>query len=662
KSLCYQIPAMVRTGVGIVISPLIALMEDQVNALHQLGVKAAFLNSTLSYDQVQTTEQQLINGELDLLYVAPERLTLERTLQFFSRLNIALFAIDEAHCVSQWGHDFRSDYLQLSLLAERFPGIPRIALTATADQRTREEIISRLSLSESRLFISGFDRPNIRYRIVQKQNARQQLLSFIRGEHSGHAGIVYCLSRKKVEATAKWLQEKGVNAYPYHAGLSNDIRQKHQHYFLMSEGIVIVATVAFGMGIDKPNVRFVAHLDLPKSIEGYYQETGRAGRDGEPANAWMTYGLQDVIMLRQMLQGSDADEVHKRVELHKLDAMLGLCEQVSCRREVLLKYFGETDTQACGNCDTCLEPVETWDGTIAAQQALSCIYRTEQRFGVNYLLDVLLGKENERIKSFGHDKQTTFGIGKNLDESQWRSVFRQLVVNGLVDVDYEGYGALKLNKSCRPLLRGETQIMFRKDLAKAKGKKAKVSKGDFSRHSDNILWNALRAKRRELADEQDVPPYIIFNDATLTEMVERVPLNHQQFALISGVGDVKLEKYADEFLSVINKLGQVLDQKSDLTETVEETVSLFKVGFSAEKIATQRELKLSTIYTHLAKAIEQGIIELTDVVGLSEQEINNIQDEILRLPEEQSDSLKPVFDAFTEQYSYGVLACVRAAI
>ncbi|NOQ64040.1 MAG: DNA helicase RecQ, partial [Methyloprofundus sp.] len=462
KSLCYQIPAMVREGVGIVISPLIALMEDQVNALHQLGVNAAFLNSSLSYEQAQLTEQQLLRGEIDLLYVAPERLTLERTLQFFGRLKISLFAIDEAHCVSQWGHDFRADYLQLSLLAERFPTIPRIALTATADQRTREEIISRLSLTDSRLFISGFDRPNIKYRIVQKQNPRQQLLSFIRAEHNGDAGIVYCLSRKKVEATAKFLQEKGVDAYPYHAGLTHQIRKNHQHKFLMSEGIVIVATVAFGMGIDKPNVRFVAHLDLPKSIEGYYQETGRAGRDGEPANAWMSYGLQDVIMLRQMLQGSDADETHKRVELHKLDAMLGLCEQVSCRREVLLKYFGETDTKPCGNCDTCLEPVETWDGTIAAQQALSCIYRTEQRFGVNYLLDVLLGKENDRIKSFGHDKQSTFGIGKELNDSQWRSVFRQLVVNGLVDVDYE-YGALKLNGSCRPLLRGETEIHFRKD-------------------------------------------------------------------------------------------------------------------------------------------------------------------------------------------------------
>ncbi len=662
KSLCYQIPAMIREGVGIVISPLIALMQDQVNALHQVGVKAAFLNSTLSYDQVQATEQQLINGEIDLLYVAPERLTLERTLQFFSRLNIALFAIDEAHCVSQWGHDFRVDYLQLSLLAERFPDIPRIALTATADQRTREEIISRLSLTQSRLFISGFDRPNIKYSIVQKQNARQQLLSFIRAEHPGDAGIVYCLSRKKVETTAAWLQEKGIDAYPYHAGLSNDIRQQNQHRFLMSEGIVIVATVAFGMGIDKPNVRFVAHLDLPKSIEGYYQETGRAGRDGDAANAWMTYGLQDVIMLRRMLQDSDADEMHKRVELQKLDSMLGLCEQVSCRREVLLKYFGESDTKACGNCDNCLQPVETWDGTVAAQQALSCIYRTEQRFGVNYLMDVLLGKDNERIKRFGHDKQSTFGIGKDLTETQWRSVFRQLVVNGLVDVDYEGYGALLLNSSCRPLLRGEAQIMFRKDLEKSKGKKTKVSQGDYAKHSDNVLWNALRAKRWDLADEQKVPPYIIFNDTTLAEMVEKKPVDHQQFSQLPGVGERKLALYADEFLSVINKLGQLLEQNTDFSETVEDTISLFKVGLSTEKIAVKRDLTASTIYNHLAKGIEQGVIQLADVVDISEQEIKTIQDEILNLPEEQKGTLKPVFEAFNEHYSYAILSCVRATL
>jgi len=660
KSLCYQIPAMVREGVGIVISPLIALMEDQVNALHQLGVRAAYLNSTLTFEQVQIIEQQLRKNELDLLYVAPERLTTERTLQLFSQIQVALFAIDEAHCVSQWGHDFRVDYLQLSLLAERFPAIPRIALTATADQRTRAEIITRLSLTEARLFVSGFDRPNIRYRIVEKNNARQQLLALIKAEHQGDAGIVYCLSRKKVESTALWLQEKGIDAYPYHAGLSHQIRKAHQHKFLMSEGVVIVATVAFGMGIDKPNVRFVAHLDLPKSIEGYYQETGRAGRDGEPANAWMAYGLQDVIMLRQMLQGSDADETHKRVELHKLDAMLGLCEQVSCRREVLLSYFGETQLEPCGNCDTCLEPVETWDGTVAAQQALSCIYRTEQRFGVNYLIEVLLGKNSERIRRFGHEQQSTFGIGKALTETQWRSVFRQLVVKGLVDVDFE-YGALKLHPSCRPLLRGETQIRFRKEL-KTKSKKTKLQRGDFAKHSDNVLWDALRAKRRALADAQDVPPYVIFNDASLMEMVEKRPKNEQQFSQISGVGERKLELYAEDFLSIIQSVHTSQEQNSILTETVDETVVLFNAGFSVAKIALQRELKETTIYGHLAQGIAQNLVNLSDVVELSEQELSSIQNEILNLSAQPEDALKPVYDALSGVYDYGVIRCVKVAM
>jgi len=662
KSLCYQVPAMVMSGVGIIISPLIALMEDQVNALHQLGVPAAYLNSTLQFDQVQQIEQQLLHGELDLLYIAPERLTSERTLQLFSRLNISLFAIDEAHCVSQWGHDFRADYLQLSLLAERFPNVPRIALTATADQRTREEIVQRLSLTDAPLYIGGFDRPNIRYQIVQKQNAQQQLLNFININHKGDAGIVYRLSRKKVDATAKWLQAKGIDALPYHAGLSNNIRQKHQHHFLMNDGVVIVATVAFGMGIDKPNVRFVAHLDLPKSIEGYYQETGRAGRDGAPASAWMTYGLQDVIMLRQMLQGSDADDKHKRVELHKLDAMLGLCEQVACRREVLLNYFGEKQAKPCGNCDTCLEPVETWDGTIAAQQALSCVYRTEQRFGVNYLIDVLRGKDNERIKSFAHDKQSTFGIGKEVSETQWRSVFRQLVVKGLVDVDFEGYGALKLNPSCRPLLRGETNIQFRKDLAKEKGKKSKQNSGEFLRQSDVLLWEQLRSKRRELADGQDVPPYIIFSDATLTEMVKRAPLNHQQFARISGVGERKLELYADDFITLIREFVDTQERTPLLSDTAEESINLFKIGYSIEKIAEQRGIKNNTVYAHLTQGIEENVLELKDVIALSSQELQTIQDEILGVPEEQNYALKPVYESLNEAYSYEILRCVKASM
>ncbi len=655
KSLCYQIPAIVRPGVGIVISPLIALRQDQVNALHLLGVKAAFLNSTLSMDEARLVEHQLQQGELDLLYIAPERLTSSWTQSLFQRINIALFAIDEAHCVSQWGHDFRVDYLQLSLLHERFPKIPRIALTATADEKTREEIIKRLALEQAGLFVSGFDRPNIRYRIVQKQNAKQQLLNFIRAEHSGDAGIVYCLSRKKVEATAKWLSEKGINALPYHAKLPNAVKQQNQHRFLMEEGVVIVATIAFGMGIDKPNVRFVAHLDLPKSIEGYYQETGRAGRDGEPANAWMAYGLQDVITLRQMLAGSNADEVHKRVEFHKLESMLALCELVSCRRQALLAYFGDQLEQGCGNCDTCLEPVETWDGTVAAQQALSCIYRTEQRFGVNYLIDVLLGKSNERIKNFAHDKQSTFGIGKELDEKQWRSVFRQLVANAYVEVDFEGYGAFKLTEKCRPVLRGEQTLMLRKDNPAAKGRANKADKRASVEGKNNQLWEALRAKRTEIANAQDVPPFVVFHDATLMAMMDEKPGNLQQMSYISGVGEKKLELYGEKFLDVLQQFSDM-----DLTDTVAETVEMFRLGYTVEEVAQRRKLKVETIYSHLSQAIEEGGVLLKDVIDLDEKEIQQIEDAIILLPEDQKNALKPLFEQFGEAYSYSYLRCVRA--
>ena len=663
KSLCYQIPSLIRSGVGIVISPLIALMQDQVSALLQLGVKAAFLNSTLSLEQARDIEQQLIRGELDLLYIAPERLTSARTSALFERIKIALFAIDEAHCVSQWGHDFRVDYLQLSMLQERFPSIPRIALTATADEKTRQEIIVRLGLEQAQLFQSGFDRPNIRYRIVQKHNAKHQLLDFIRAEHAGDAGIVYCLSRKKVDATAEWLRSKGVNALAYHAGMPAELRQQHQHQFLMRDGLVIVATIAFGMGIDKPNVRFVAHLDLPKSVEAYYQETGRAGRDGLPANAWMAYGLQDVITLRQMLADSNADETHKRVEYHKLEAMLALCEQVHCRRQALLGYFGDTLEQACGNCDTCLEPVQTWDGSLAAQQALSSIYRTGQRFGANHLIDVLLGKATERVKSFGHDLQSTFGIGKALDEKQWRSVFRQLVARGLVAVDFDHYGAFKLTEACRPILRGEQQLMLRKDLQSEKSKRTKNAGRQFGKNDDNLLWNALRAKRRQIADAQDVPPYIIFNDATLMEMLAAKPATHQQMALLSGIGARKLELYADEFLAVISEFSEVKNSGPiGLPDTAAESAALFRLGYTVQQIAGQRELQETTIYGHLAQAVEQGLLLLADVVELPEQEIRQIEEAIMQLPEDQKNTLKPIYDQFQGQYSYGVLRCVRAGL
>jgi ATP-dependent DNA helicase RecQ len=669
KSLCYQIPALIRPGVGIVISPLIALMQDQVSALLQLGVKAAFLNSTLSLEESREIEQQLLNGELDLLYIAPERLTSARTGALFGRIQIALFAIDEAHCVSQWGHDFRVDYLQLSLLHERYPDIPRIALTATADDKTREEIKLRLGLEQAQLFLSGFDRPNIKYRIVQKQNARDQLIDFMRAEHEGDAGIVYCLSRKKVDATAEWLRTKGVNALPYHAGMNAGLRSRHQHQFLMEEGVVIVATIAFGMGIDKPNVRFVAHLDLPKSVEAYYQETGRGGRDGLPANAWMAYGLQDVITLRKMLQDSNADEAHKRIEFHKLDAMLALCEQVHCRRQALLAYFGDAMEQPCGNCDTCLEPVKTWDGTLAAQQALSCIHRTQQRYGVTYLIDVLLGKATERIIKAAHDKQSTFGIGVAIDEKQWHSVFRQLVARGLVAVDFERFGALQLTEACRPILRGDQQLMLRKDLQVEKIKARSQTGAErsrsrqFGKTDDTLLWNALRTKRKMLADAQDVPPYVIFHDATLMAMLEAKPSNRQQMSLLSGIGQRKLELYADAFLAVISEFSDITKNGPiGLSDTMAESVALFRLGYSVKQIAEQRELQETTIYGHLAQSLEQGMLVLADVVELPEQEIKRIEDGLINLPAEQQNSLKPVFELFEGHYSYGVLRCIRAAL
>jgi ATP-dependent DNA helicase RecQ len=560
KSLCYQIPALMRKGVGIIVSPLIALMQDQVDALKQLGVRAAFLNSSLEAEEAREVSRQLMRGELKLLYVAPERLLTEGFLNLLERLqqdnNIALFAIDEAHCVSQWGHDFRPEYRALTVLHERFPSVPRIALTATADAPTRSEIVERLSLEQARQFVSSFDRPNIRYRITLKDNARKQLQAFLEAEHPDDAGIVYCLSRKKVEETAAWLKEQGWDALPYHAGLDAAVRSKNQKKFLREEGVIMVATVAFGMGIDKPNVRFVAHLDLPKSMEGYYQETGRAGRDGLPANAWMAYGLGDVVSMRQMLLSGDAPEERKRVELQKLDALLGFCESTECRHQTILRYFGEEHPGDCGECDNCLSPVDTWDATKAAQMALSCVYRTGQRFGVVHLIDVLLGKATPKVEQFNHQQLSTFGIGKDLVQQQWSSVYRQLVAAGFINVDIEGYGGLKLTEAARPVLKGQQEVWLRRDAEPAKRKSSKAERGSrlreaFDGANDNPLWLALKAKRTELAREQGVPPYVIFHDSTLLEILNRKPQTLDEMAQISGVGQAKLAKYGDAFLQVV---------------------------------------------------------------------------------------------------------------
>ncbi len=555
KSLCYQIPSIVRPGTGIVVSPLIALMQDQVDALEQLGVRAACLNSSLEPEAVRSVERRLLAGELDLLYIAPERLLGERSLALLERIELALFAIDEAHCVSQWGHDFRPEYLQLSMLHQRFPGVPRIALTATADSATQREIVERLGLEEARLYISSFDRPNIRYRVQPKgSSVRDQLLGFLEREHRGNAGIVYCLSRKRVEQTAAWLNEHGWTALPYHAGLDGATRRLHQQRFLREEGVIVVATIAFGMGIDKPDVRFVAHLDLPKSMEAYYQETGRAGRDGLPADAWLVYGLNDIVTLRQMVGGSEAPEARKRVEQRKLDALIGFCELVGCRRQALLGYFGEQRDEPCGNCDNCLEPVQTWDATEAARMALSCVFRSGQRYGVGHLIDILLGRATERVQQQGHDRLSTFGIGTALNQTEWRTLFRQLVARGLLAPDDDGFGTLRLTEACRPVLRGEQPLPLRREPRLGRARRERGSRpvlpfsGGLGR-----LWEALRQRRRSLAEAQGVPPYVIFHDATLREMVEQRPLDIAALGDISGVGRSKLERYGEAFLDVIRE-------------------------------------------------------------------------------------------------------------
>jgi len=550
KSLCYQIPALLRAGTGIVVSPLIALMQDQVAALTQLGVRAAVLNSTLDGGTARATERALVDGKLDLLYVAPERVTTPRCLDLIERSRVALFAVDEAHCVSQWGHDFRPEYLQLSLLHARFPDVPRIALTATADPQTRAEIVTRLALDRARVFVSSFDRPNIRYTIVDKRDPRNQLLCFIRDEHAGHSGIVYCLSRRKVDETAAWLVAHGVNALPYHAGMDNATRARHQQRFQDEYGLVIVATIAFGMGIDKPDVRFVAHLDLPKSIESYYQETGRAGRDGLPADAWMAYGLADVVQQRRMIEQSAGGDEFKRISSAKLDALLGLCETAGCRRVRLLAYFGEA-SGACGNCDTCIDVPQTWDATDATRKALSAIYRTGQRFGAVHLIDVLRGRKNERVLRWEHDALGVFGIGADIDDDTWRSVFRQLAALGYVRVDHDAFGALRLSATSRPVLKGDVCVEMRQ-LAARKPARTKVRAGSTQDvASDAVgLLQRLKAWRSAEARAQAVPAYVILHDSTLAEIAQRRPADASALARIPGIGAKKLERYGHTLLKI----------------------------------------------------------------------------------------------------------------
>lgn len=692
KSLCYQIPAIAREGVGIVVSPLIALMHDQVTALRQLGVRAAYVNSSLTGAEASEVERQMRAGELDLVYVAPERLCTERFLAQLPHTPLALFAIDEAHCVSQWGHDFRPEYRQLTALHERFPDVPRMALTATADQPTREDIVAQLELGEAERFISGFDRPNIRYTVTPKASAKKQLLRFIETEHPGEAGIVYCLSRKKTEATAEFLSEHGHTAIPYHAGLDAEVRKAHQDRFILEEGLIVVATIAFGMGIDKPDVRFVAHLDLPKSMEAYYQETGRAGRDGLPSDAWMTYGLQDATLVRSFITNSDAPPQQKQLENRKLDTLLAYCETTQCRRHVLLRYFGETpDGSGCGNCDTCTSPVETWDATDAARKALSCAYRTEQTFGAAHLIDVLLGNDTEKVLRFRHHEVSTFGIGADLSKKQWSSVYRQLIAMGMLSVDGL-HGSLRLTAAARPVLTGEQSLTLRKDPEqKKRGRRPARTKRDlqFTNRADSELFQALRAKRLELAREQGVPPYVVFNDSSLMEMAMDRPADAGAMRNISGVGDRKLTQYGETFLDVIaehaggtqdREVAQdresmarpgiatpqaarpVVSTDAGLSDTAAMTAELLRKGRTVDQIAEARSLQPSTIYAHLADAVQAGMIEPTEVLTMDDAEIGAIEDAILELPDDEATRLKPVFERFEGRYDYGVLRCVQAAM
>jgi ATP-dependent DNA helicase RecQ len=694
KSLCYQVPALVRPGTGVVVSPLIALMQDQVDALRQAGVNARFLNSTLDRIDQEEVEQELRAGVLELLYVAPERLVQPRTLDLLSRAEIALFAIDEAHCVSQWGHDFRPEYRQLRILAERFPTVPRIALTATADERTREEIVSELALGSARRFVASFDRPNIRYTIAEMggTSAREQMWRFIESEHASDAGIVYCLSRKSVEETAAFLKAKGRAALAYHAGLDAAVRARVQQRFLAEEGLIVVATIAFGMGIDKPDVRFVCHLNLPKTIEAYYQETGRAGRDGEPADAWLAYGLQDVMQLRQWISISDGSEAFKQVQRQKLDALVGLCEMPTCRRQALLAYFGELDSPPCGNCDNCLDPPETIDASVPAQKALSAVYRTGERFGVGYLVDLLLGKTDERIVRNRHDQLKVFGLGTEFDAGGWRALIRQLIAAGLLTGDEEGKGSLLLTEKSRPVLRGEAPFRMRRALTvERKGRKERREKKHAAGVSaeDKPLVTALRALRTRLAGAANVPPYVIFHDKTIADIAARRPSDGAGLADVYGLGAGKIARYGADIIEVVTgtrpdpavlllpqrrtkaasppaspsspppPAHPLLDNK--LSGTINQTLAMFLEGKDAKAIATERGFEQSTIMGHFAEAIAAGLVDAAAVVTLEPEVLREVDAAFEKHGTRESQRLGPIHAELAGRVDYGTLKCLLAA-
>ena len=677
KSLCYQIPALVRRGVGVVVSPLIALMQDQVDALKLVGVNAAYLNSTLSWTEVQDVEAAVTSGQLDILYVAPERLVQERTLQLLERTEISIFAIDEAHCVAQWGHDFRPEYRQLRILPERFPTVPRIALTATADARTREEIIAELKLQDAERYIASFDRPNIRYIIIEQGSVgnREKLWQFIETEHKDDAGIVYCLSRKTVDETAAWLSAKGRRAMAYHAGLPAEVRRRTQEKFLKNDGMIICATIAFGMGIDKPDVRFVAHLNLPKSIESYYQETGRAGRDGDAANAWLCFGIQDIITQRQWIAQGDGSEAHKQMQRQKLDALIGLTETASCRRQRLLAYFGEELDQPCGNCDTCLSPPKTFDGTLAAQKALSAIYRTGQRFGVGYLVDILAGKLDPRISKNAHDKLNVYGAGKDLKPDIWRGLFRQLMASGHIAADTDGHGSLTLTERARPLLRGEEQFLMREAAVSAKSTREKKTSQDASSSAASLsssghdVYASLKALRHNLATEASLPPYVICHDRTLVELAQIRPRTATALHDITGLGERKIARYGAAFLEVIRSFApaaeapqEKINLKHRLSTSATKTHELQQLGKAAEEIAKERGLEISTIYGHFAEIVETGIEEANALLALAPDELDEISAAFESCQTIETGKLAPAHAALGGKYDYGILKCLLAEL